>query len=264
MNPVQRIYLTLFIFGLITGCKTYKSNVMFRVKDFENDPKIAEQLKQAEKNYRMKVNDKIDLIVETNGGEALIDPNRQMRIEMAGGVGNQGAQQQQDLFYLVQKDGRVNFPMVGFVKVEGLTVRELDSALVKEYEKFYEKPFVKTTVVNRRVFVFLGQVATVVPLDNEDMTIIEAIARAGGMNDDTKAEKVRLIRGDHSNPYVEVIDLTTIQGYQTATMQVRSEDIIYVEPVRRVANEAIRDVTPLLTFATSLLAIALLIASINQ
>lgn len=263
MSP--KTYSTLILMAILalTGCKTYRSNIMFKTKDYENDAAVEAAMKEAEKNYRYKVNDRMTLRVETNGGEALIDPNLQMRRELIGTANiNQANQNEDQVDYLIQQDGKANLPMIGFVKIEGHTIREVDSILVGHYSKFYEKPFVKTNVSNRRVFVFLGQTAQVVPLNNENMTVIEVIASAGGMNDDTKAENIRLIRGDLSNPYVEVIDLTTIQGMQRANLQVRAEDIVYVEPIRRVANEAIRDVTPLLTFATSLLALAVIISTL--
>jgi polysaccharide biosynthesis/export protein len=257
-----KVLLILSLFLGSYSCKTYKSNIMFKTGEFKNDPAIELSMKEAEENYRIKVHDKITLRVETNSGEALIDPNRQMRIELTGTLANQSGQSQETVEYLVEKDGKVNLPMVGYIKLAGYSVREVDSVLMGLYGEFYEMPFVKSGVSNRRVTVFLGQTAQVVPIYNEDMNLIEVIALAGGMNDDTKANNIRLIRGDLSNPYVEIIDLTTVQGMQKATLQVRANDIVYIEPVRRVANEAIKDVIPLLTFATSLLAIAVIIASL--
>ncbi len=261
----MKVNLTPYFLPLLLcfawSCKTYRSNIMLQVEDFQNDPAVAEEMQKAEKNYVLKINDKITLVVETNGGEALIDPNLQMQRELSGNI-NQNQQTREPIEYLIDIDGKANLPMVGRVKLEGYTLREVDSLLSIQYLQFYEKPFVKTGISNRRVSVFVGQTAKVVPLNNESMTVLEVLALAGGLNDDTKVSDIRLIRGPLDNPYVEVMDLSTVQGMQMASGLVKANDIIYIEPVRRVANEAIRDVAPILSFATSLLAITLVIINL--
>jgi polysaccharide export outer membrane protein len=85
-----------------------------------------------------------------------------------------------------------------------------------------------------------------VALTNDNMNLIEVLAEVGGIPQTGKAHNIRLIRGDLSNPSVQVIDLTTIDGMRKASLQVEPNDIIYVEPLRRVFIEAFADVAPII------------------
>ena len=102
----------------------------------------------------------------------------------------------------------------------------------------------------------------VIPLNNENMSLVEVIALAGGINQDGKAHNVRLIRGDLNNPTVFLIDLGTIAGMKASILNVEPGDIIYLEPRRRVFFEALSDVTPILSLVTSLLTLAFIIANL--
>lgn len=252
----------IFLMALATGCRTYKSNIMFKTKDFENDPALEARLKQVESNYKMRVNDRFTIRVETNQGEALVDPNLLMRQELSQGAFNQNIQNRNPVEYTIQADGQALLPMIGKVSLQGLTIFQVDSLLSSQYAAFYQEPYARTSLLNRRVVVFNGEDGAIVPLDNEAMSILEVIAYAGGISNSSKAFNIRLIRGDLKNPYVEVIDLSTIQGMKAANLQAQENDVIYIEPVRRVFLEATRDITPLLTLTTSLLTLTILILSL--
>ena len=150
----------------------------------------------------------------------------------------------------------MKLPMVQEVKLAGYTLLEADSILQLEYEKFYHDSYVITQVTNNRVFV-LGAIGgadggTVVPLLNDNMNLIEVLAQVGGVPQTGKAHNIRLIRGDLSNPSVQLIDLTTIEGMRRASLQIEPNDIVYVEPIRRVFFEAFRDVAPIIGTLSSL------------
>lgn len=231
---------------------------MFQTEDFEMDSQIEASMKKIEAEYILKPDDKIEVKVETNKGEALIDPNYQLRSEFgSSNLNNQKNSSQ--LKYLIRPDGFVKLPMVGDVKLAGFTILQADSILREAYLEFYKDPFVITQINNRRVYVFNGENGMVVPIENENTTLIEVLAISGGIGNYTKAQNIRLIRGDLKNPYVEVIDLSTIQGMQAANLNLKNQDIIYIEPVRRVVSEATRDIAPLINIITSFVTIIVLL-----
>ena len=80
---------------------------------------------------------------------------------------------------------------------------------------------------------------------------------AGGFNNDASGKNIRLIRGDLSNPQVQVIDLSTIEGMAKANLEIQPNDIIYVEPVRRPFAESLKDIVPVLSLLTSVLALVI-------
>jgi polysaccharide biosynthesis/export protein len=126
--------------------------------------------------------------------------------------------------------------------------------LEQQYATFYNKPFVMVRVINRRVLVFPGSggAGRVVNIENENTTLIEALALAGGITNTGKAWKVKLIRGDLRNPKVMLIDLSTIDGVKQSNLLVQANDIIYVEPVPRLSQEVLTQITPIVGIITSI------------
>jgi polysaccharide export outer membrane protein len=101
---------------------------------------------------------------------------------------------------------------------------------------------------NRVVVLGLPQ-SKVVPLPYENMTLAEVIAMAGGLDRDSRADNVRIIRDDQ----LYVANLSTAQGYTNNNMLVQPGDIIYIEPIRRPASEALRDYFPIVSIISSLI-----------
>ena len=92
------------------------------------------------------------------------------------------------------------------------------------------------------------------------MSIIEVIALSGGIDKMAKAHNIRLIRGDLTSPQVEVIDLSSISGMKKASLYVQPNDIIYIEPVRKVVIEGVRDLSPLLSLFTTILTLSIILS----
>ncbi len=208
----------------------------------------------AEKNYRIQVNDRLEIRVYTNEGERIIDPDYELQKEI-----NTNSLRREEGFYPVLKDGKVKVPMVGEVTLEGLTLREGERRLEDEFSKFYKDPYVILKFENKRVIVLGMESSQVVPLENEDMNLLEVLALAGGVQKNMKVQNIRLIRGDLNNPDVQIIDLSTIEGMQKADLKIYSGDIIYVEPVVRIFSESTRELIPVISIITSFVALILAI-----
>lgn len=254
---------------LSSGCRAYKRDLMLQFDERFDASKVEKSVEKAHENYVIRPGDFIRLDVFTNGGERLIDPNMEL---MEGGGGSQQMMQFRDRFtYLVMDDGTSRLPKVGIQKLDGLTINEAEEMLQEMYEAFYLDAFVKIRPANRRVVVLgaigtaqLGSGGAVVPLDNENMTVLEVLALAGGVQQGGKVESIRLVRGELSNPQVFEIDLSTLAGMQMSGMVVETGDIIYVEPWRRPFRETVRDVSPILSVVTSVTTLVFVISNTNN
>ena len=215
----------------------------------------ANAIHEAESSYIIKPFDYLQIEVFTNKGERIIDPNFELVKE---NMNNRNQDRPQPDF-LVKEDGKVMLPIVGDVKLGGYTLPEADSLLRVEFSAYYTEPFVITSYTNKRVIVLGATGGQVIPLTNEQMSVIEVIALAGGIPNEAKGHNIRLIRGDLNNPVVQVIDLTTIQGLRNAELKVESGDIIYIEPVRKIVSESLRDISPILSVITSMVTLIVLI-----
>lgn len=239
----------LLLFALCTvSCATYKQNIMFKI----DDPSVVQQqVAAAEKNYVIQRNDLLQLDVYTNNGERIIDPDLQLTKD----VGTQNLTTRQTPTYLVDVDGVAKFPMVGQIKIEGLKIRETEEILQKEYNKYYQGSYVILKYVNKRVIVLGAPGGQVIPLANENMHLVEVLALAKGVNNDGKAQNIRVLRQEK----VFLIDFSTYEGYLKQNIVIEPGDVVYVEPVRRPFFEGVRDYGVLVSLATSISTLVLVI-----
>jgi polysaccharide biosynthesis/export protein len=97
----------------------------------------------------------------------------------------------------------------------------------------------------------------------ENTTLIEALAMAGGISQTGKSHKIKLIRGDTRSPQVLLIDLSTVEGMKQSNLMLQANDIIYVEPVPRLSQEVLAQITPIVGIITSLLLIYNIVEGFN-
>ncbi len=239
----MRKLLILFPVFLLffSSCKIFRSNLMLKTKaDYKYD-KLTDSL--SNQDYKLTANDQIQYRVFTNDGFKLIDLANQANIIY-----------RNDLDVLVESDGLVKLPMIGYVRLEGYTIREVEKLLEEKYSEYYVKPFVTVRVTNKRVIVFPGNggIAKVLPLSNNNTTVLEAIALSGGITDDGKAYKVKLIRNyRNSKPEVFMMDLSTIDGLAAGNTKVLANDIIYIEPRYRLARTVAAELAPIVSIISS-------------
>lgn len=207
------------------------------------DEHLKKQLDVAEGNYVIQKNDLLQLSVFTNKGEKIIDPNQETTKETAT-TQNVTA----TINYLVDVNGVVKFPQINEIKLEGLTIRQAEQILEKEYNRPYVETFVILKFVNKRVVVLGAPGGQVIPLENENTRLTEVLALSKGVGNDAKAQNIRILRGDQ----VMIADLSTFKGYLDNNMIMQPGDIIYVEPIRKPFLEGLREYGPVISIITSL------------
>ena len=143
--------------------------------------------------------------------------------------------------YLVGPDGNIQFPILGTIKVSGLTKEQLKEAITKKLidQKLLTDPIVTIRFINFRVTV-LGEVKNpaVLNVPNEKISMLEAIGLAGDLTIYAKRDNVLLIREDESgNKEIKRINLNSTELLSSPYYYLKSNDVIYVEPNKsRVAS----------------------------
>jgi polysaccharide export outer membrane protein len=224
------------------GCASYKQNIMFKTGEgFSSEP-LQKEIGKAESNYVIKKNDLLTLELYANNGEKLVDPSPELSQQ------SQASSQKAELSnYLINDMGLAKFPMVGEVKLEGLTIRQAEMMLQKEYELFFKLPYVKLKFNNKRVIVLGAPGGQVLPLENENVSLVEVIAMAKGIDNFAKAHNIRVLRAEK----IYLIDLSTLEGYKLGNMKIEPGDVVYIEPVRRPVSEGFKDYGPIFTLLAS-------------
>lgn len=233
---------------------------MFNIDEDEDLSYLSAEISVAEKNYFIQAHDVLELRVYTNKGEQIIDPNNELQLQQ----GNQNRREQDKPEFRVLEDGTVKLPMVGVVKLDGMQIFEAEDYLEKKYNEFYKYTFVRLKYINKRIIVLGAPGGQVIPLPNENTSIIEVVALAGGIDESGKAHNLRLIRGDLHHPEVFQIDLSTIKGTRTGMMDALPGDILYIEPTRKIVTEAVRDFSTVFSLLTSTLTLTLLILTYSN
>lgn len=203
--------------------------------------------------YRLAADDLISFELFPNGGFSLIDAAGR------NGANRQGVQQR----ILIEFDGFMKLPKLGRTYMEGLTIRQAELVLEDKFSQFYNDPFVRLTVTNKRVTIIAGGNSNVVTLQNENTTLFEALAAAGGVPNDGLAHKVKLIRGDLQNPEVFVLDLSTMDGVKQADLVLQANDIIYIETRVRPVEKVMALIAPYVTAFSSILTTIALFESLS-
>lgn len=135
--------------------------------------------------------------------------------------------------YLVNEDGNVQLPILGQIKVEGLTKRQAASSISKQLtdKKLLVDPIVSVRQLNFHVTV-LGDVGhpMVVTVPSEKINILEAIGMAGDLTLTANRDNVLLIREEKGDKIIKRINLNSSNALSSPYYNLKSGDIVYAEP----------------------------------
>ena len=137
--------------------------------------------------------------------------------------------------YLVDNDGFINFPVVGQLKVGGMTKRQCENYIrdkILPYMSKTENPIVTVKMASFKVTV-AGEVKApgVFNVDQEKISVIEALARAGDLTIYGKRGNVLLIREDDTGEKsVHRLNLNDANLINSPYYYLQQNDYLYVEP----------------------------------
>jgi polysaccharide biosynthesis/export protein len=98
---------------------------------------------------------------------------------------------------VVRPDGKISIPLVSDIQASGLTAQQLQDKLAEKLKEFVASPVVTVTVIriSSLSVSIVGEVQKpgAYPLVFP-MTVLELLARAGGVTLDAKAKKIKIIR----------------------------------------------------------------------
>jgi len=252
----------LFLFclsSLLSGCSWLYPSMMLKTPRHYPFDKLNDSISNTD--YKISINDFITLRLYSQDGFRLIDFSNISETPTGGASSSAGTNTE----YLVEPDGTVRLPVIGWIHITGYTIREATQMLEQKYSQYYIKPFILLQVTNRRVIVFPGSPGTakVVPLVNNNTTLMEVLAITGGITEDGRAKQIKLIRGDPNKPNVYLIDLSTVSGIKEGNTILQEGDIIYVTPSIRPIERILVRIAPALTLLSTVLLTYTVIHSIK-
>jgi Periplasmic protein involved in polysaccharide export len=199
--------------------------------------------------FLIKPGDILEFNIFSNKGFRLVDFGVEGRVnqQMRGG---------QQLEYVVLKDSTVVLPIIGATKISGLSREEAIAHLEEVYSEYINDPLVFLKVINWRVYVFSGiGEAKIVSITDINTDLLRILAEAGGVPINSKAYKVKIIRGGLNAPIIRTMDLSRISKMKLYDLNIQAEDIIYIEPVLNISTGLLSQVSPILSLTTTILLI---------
>lgn len=221
----------LAAFGiLLTGCASTKNTTYFQnVSDsiYRSSEPIS---LSGYTDPIIRPNDILQISVQTIDPQSTASMGTQSTSTYAiqGGSAVSGGQMIQG--YLVDKNGNVELPLVGKIKIGGLSTEKAREAISEKAKVYYKDPVVNVRLANFYISV-LGEVTRpsqyVIP--NEKVTILDAIAMAGDLTIYGKRDNVMLIREENGEKKAIRFDLRSSTLFQNPYFYLRQGDVLYVE-----------------------------------
>lgn len=165
--------------------------------------------------------------------------------------------------YLVDEEGNIEFPVLGKVKLAGLTRNEAIQYMKGLLSQDIVDPGVSIAIKNYRITV-LGEVTKpgTFPLENEKVTILEALGMAGDMTINGVRENVLVVREEGGERNYYRVNLASTEVFNSPVYYLAQNDVVYVEPNQNKINTSsniIRNVSFGISLASFLITIVTLI-----
>jgi len=211
--------ILIFSIVLLSSCASKKEVVYFQnTGDFET---------LVDKNSftpKFKIDDLLSIYVSTLDSEASA-PFNLFR------GGSEGGVRPEQVDYLIDKEGEIDFPVIGKIKIAGLSGEEVRLLLREKLSDYLKDPIINIRLRNFSVSV-LGEVNRpgTYPVDGERITIMEALGLAGDLTIKGKRENVMVIRDFDGTKVYTRIDLTKKEALSSPVYYLTQNDIVYIEP----------------------------------
>lgn len=133
--------------------------------------------------------------------------------------------------YLVDKNGNIEFPVLGQLKLGGLSRQEATTFLVDKLATYIKNPIVNMRILNYTISV-LGEVQRpgTFTVQDERITILEALGLAGDMTLFGKRNDVKVIREENGKTTYGILDFTSVDMIRSPYYYLRQNDVVIVSP----------------------------------
>lgn len=219
----------MILAGLVSCTPSKKMIYLQGADELANDPQTIVQ------NYELEItpDDQLLITVSSKDGELL---ELFANSEVLGSSGSTSIQESVGL--RVDKEGKIEVPVLGEMQVAGLTRGELAKAIeAKLVEGDYIKdPTVTVQIRNFKVTV-MGEVNSpgVQTVTGDRLTILEALTMAGDLAPSGKRDNILVVREEGDRRVSYVVDLTSSEKVLTSPCYyLKQNDVIYVQPNKSI------------------------------
>lgn len=138
------------------------------------------------------------------------------------------------LGYTVNENGEVDLPLIGIIRIEGLTYSQAEQKIKAILQEMMDNPAVRIKLLNFRYSV-LGEVIRpgIYGTYNREMSVLEAIAKAGGAKEFGDRAKIKLLRRNGATMETIYLNLNDESFVNSPYFYLQQEDVLVVLPLKR-------------------------------
>jgi len=255
------IYSFFFIFLILASSCASRKVTYFQTKEKRKGEVVDLPSYRIENTVRFQPDDILGITVNVPG-EPTVAADYNLPLVPAATTENssegnvsQGVGRQA---FLIAKDGTIDFPVLGTIKVAGYTQGELEKYL-KELlgEKLIALPVVTVRLLNFTI-TFEGEVGSpgIKTVTKDQINLFEAFALAGGMTITGKRDDVRIFRQNPDGSYKMIsVDMSKENIISSPYYFLHQNDVVYVPPTRAKSQSA--DVSPRYSFIVGIASLAI-------
>jgi len=134
---------------------------------------------------------------------------------------------------VLDNKGQVELPVIGFVTVSGLTIREAEQKLKTVTSEYLKSPSVSIKLLNYNVTV-IGEVMNQGTFLSTEprINILEAIGKAGGLTENANRENIRIVRSENNTAKIYTVNLLEDNALLSPNFFLQPNDVLLINPVR--------------------------------
>ncbi|MDR0892642.1 MAG: polysaccharide export protein [Mediterranea sp.] len=235
-KSVAYAMMMLMLVLTMTSCINTKKLILLKNMDTNTSYPIGQL-----RDIKVQRDDRLYIFVTAKNPElaAPFNQNSQtMRISETGDMVNASANGGNDrgglqTGFLVDMDGYIQYPILGKLKVDGLTRKEVSQLIQQRLidQGYISDPIVYVEIQNLRV-TMMGEVNAqgVQSVPNARITLLEAISRAGGLSANADYKNVEVIREENGVRNMYKMDVQSTDIFQSPAFYLQQNDIVYVHP----------------------------------
>lgn len=221
--------LSLALLLLLASCTSTRNLVYF--KDLENTNNYTEEIRN-KVNPRIQPDDQLSITVSSLNPESNVLFNSGV-MPSTNGAAAGAATARTNEGYLVDKDGFINFPVLGKVQLGGLTKEQATAKMTAKIAENVKNPIVNIRFLNFRITV-IGEVnkPSTFLVPSERVNLLEAIGLAGDLTPYGKRENVLIIREQGGVRSATRVNLGSRAVLNSPDFYLQQNDVVYVEPAK--------------------------------
>ncbi len=216
----NRIFFLLLLY-ICSLCACIPNKRLYYFHDQSVGSQKIDSLSAIYNIHRIQPNDRIFVIISS--------PDPSLTGYLNVGNSSQAGASPNEEGYLVNKDGIINFPVIGNVHIQGLTTDET-ATLIKEKLSYLFKDIYVNVKLKGRIYYLTAKNGGEIPIFNERLTIIEALTHIPSIDPYDNRNEVMLIREENGIRTFDTINLTSKRLFESDKFYLKNNDFVYVKP----------------------------------